>query len=76
MAAHTKESFGYYAISTPESVVPSHTAPGAPPPVRLVSSKSDPGPEMTLEWDAPTENGGSPVTGYELWMDNWEGTLG
>lgn len=70
VAAHTDESFGTYAASTPEFAVPSHLQPGPPPRVRLVSSSET---TISLEWDHPTEHGGSPVTGYELWMDDWEG---
>jgi hypothetical protein len=70
VAAHTDESFGTFAASTPEFAVPSHLQPGAPPRVRLTSSTET---TITLEWDRPTEDGGSPVTGYELWMDDWEG---
>lgn len=70
VAAHTDESFGTYAASNPEFAVPSHLQPGPPPRVRLLSSTET---TVSLEWDPPTEHGGAPVTGYELWMDNWEG---
>jgi len=70
VSAHTDESFGTYAVSYPEFAVPSHLQPGAPPRVRLVRSEET---TITVEWDHPIENGGSPVVGYELWMDDWEG---
>jgi hypothetical protein len=70
VAAHTDESFGTYAASAPEFAVPSHLQPGPPPRVRLVRSTET---TVSVEWDPPTEHGGAPVTGYELWMDNWEG---
>jgi hypothetical protein len=70
VAAHTDESFGTYAVSYPEFAVPSHLKPEPPPRVRLTSSTET---TITVEWDHPTENGGSPVRGYELWMDDWEG---
>ena len=70
VAAHTDEGFGTYAASTPEFAVPSHLQPGPPPRVRLVRSTET---TVELEWDSPTEHGGAPVAGYELWMDDWEG---
>lgn len=40
------------------------------PPVRLVNSSAT---SISVEWDRPTFDGGSPVMGYELWMDDWSG---
>ncbi|KAH8055103.1 hypothetical protein JL722_8528 [Aureococcus anophagefferens] len=45
-------------------------APGAPPAVRLLNSSAV---SVAVAWDRPTEDGGAPVMGYELWLDNWEG---
>jgi hypothetical protein len=68
--AHNSEGFGYPAISKPEFLVPTYNPPGTPPPVRLHSSTST---SITLVWDFPRENGGAPVMGFELWMDDWAG---
>ena len=69
MAAHTARSYGYFGLTTPEHATPTFNQPGAPPPVRLVSSTRT---TITVEWDAPTENGGSSVTGYEVWYSDWK----
>jgi len=70
VAAHNSIGFGYSAIPVPNFVVPTFNPPGAPPPVRLVSSATT---SITVEWSLPRENGGSIVDGYELWMDDWSG---
>jgi len=70
VSAHTLMSYGTSQLSSPLYAIPSFKQPGPPPPVRLVSSTST---SITLTWDKPTENGGSVVTGYELWMDDWAG---
>ena len=69
VAAHTARSYGYFGLTTPEHATPTFNQPGAPPPVRLVSSTRT---TITVEWDAPTENGGSSVTGYEVWYSDWK----
>ena len=68
--AHNMVGFGYPALSKPEFQVPTFKPPGAPPPVRLVSSTVD---SITVEWDFPRVNGGATVMGFELWMDEWAG---
>ena len=68
--AHNKNGYGYPAITAPASIVPTFNPPDAPPPVRLVKSTVD---SITVEWDYPRENGGVPVQGFELWMDDWAG---
>jgi len=70
VAAHNSIGFGYSAIPVPNFVVPTYNPPGAPPPVRLVSSLTT---SITVEWSLPRENGGAIVDGYELWMDDWSG---
>ena len=45
-------------------------APGAPPPVQLVESLAT---SITVSWEMPRSNGGKKVTGYELWIDEWNG---
>ncbi|KDO30965.1 hypothetical protein SPRG_04153 [Saprolegnia parasitica CBS 223.65] len=64
-------SQGYRAYPTPPQVTPQSTQPGAPEPVQLVSSTAT---TMTVQWALPTMNGGSPVTGYELWLSDWQGS--
>ena len=54
-----------------QSVVPAASAPSAPRNV-AVQAKSD--TELTVSWSAPANNGGSPVTGYQVSTDggtNW-----
>lgn len=61
-------SYGYAALSDPESQVPSNVQPGAPAAVRLVASTES---SITVEWDHPTVDGGAEIAGYELWMGEW-----
>lgn len=70
ISMRNSEGFGASQISDPLSVVPRHNAPGPPPPVELVQSTSS---SITLSWQSPTEDGGTDVSGYELWMDEWNG---
>ena len=70
VAAHNSIGYGYPAHTVPEFQIPTFNPPGAPPPVRLVSSTST---SITVEWDYPRENGGATVQGFQLWMDDWAG---
>ena len=67
---HNELGFGPYSLSEPEYETPTWNAPGAPPPVRLLNSSAV---SVAVAWDRPTEDGGAPVMGYELWLDSWEG---
>jgi hypothetical protein len=62
--------YGFPAITTPPYGIPTFNPPGAPPAVRLVSST---GSSITVEWEFPRENGGSPVIGFQLFVDDWAG---
>ena len=62
--------YGSYAASTPSYASPAHQTPGAPRAPILVASTAT---SMTLKWEHPTTTGGSVITGYQLWMDNWIG---
>ena len=68
--AHNMQGYGFSAITTPEFAIPTNNPPGAPPMVRLVESTMT---SIKVEWDFPRENGGAPVMGFELWMDDWSG---
>ncbi|CAM9348800.1 unnamed protein product, partial [Discosporangium mesarthrocarpum] len=68
VSAHTLMSYGYPALSDPLMATPSNVQPGAPEPVRLVSSTDS---SITVEWRHPTVDGGAEVAGYELWMGEW-----
>ena len=57
-------------LSSPSFATPHHSAPGQPPPVVLLKSSAT---SITVGWEKPKSNGGSKVTGYELWMDKWNG---
>ena len=57
-------------LSTPTSVKTRYNTPGPPPPVKLVESTST---SITLAWEKPFTNGGTRVSGYELWIDTWNG---
>ena len=70
VSAHTAMSYGRRALSTPEYEMPANTQPGKVTPVRMVASTRT---SISLEWDYPTQNGGTPVIGFELWMDDWAG---
>lgn len=70
--AQFRTEYGYsnQQLSHPESIVPSHNAPSAPPPPFLVRSSAT---SITIGWEIPHVNGGASVSGYELWMDDLSG---
>ena len=68
--AHNSLGYGLPAITQPESVITTYNPPGPPPPVQLVSSTIS---TITVSWQLPHDNGGAPIVGYELWMDDWAG---
>lgn len=68
--AHNSLGFGFPAITQPESVITTYNPPGPPPPVQLMSSTIS---TITVSWQLPRDNGGAPIVGYELWMDDWAG---
>nr|AIG55740.1 secreted protein [Thraustotheca clavata] len=68
---HNALGFGYRAYPISIQATPQSTKPGAPRSVVLVSSTST---TLTVSWALPTMNGGSPVTGYELWLSDWQGS--
>ena len=57
--------------------IPTDQTPGVPfPPVLVHSTDVNPitgTPSITVGWEHPTENGGSAVTGYRLYMDDGAG---
>jgi len=68
--AHNTRGYGYAAVSSPEALSPTYNAPDAPTPVHLISSTDS---SITVGWEKPRENGGTPVTGYKLFVDDWAG---
>jgi hypothetical protein len=66
VSAHNSEGYGYPALTQPEFLITTYNPPGAPAPVRLVSSTIS---TITVSWDFPSDNGGASVVGFELWMD-------
>ena len=48
-------------------VAPGPTVPGAVENLTVTVGVG----EVSLEWEAPSDNGGSAITGYELTMDDW-----
>ena len=70
VAARNIMGYGYSAISLPEFQTPSYRPPGAPPPVRLLTSTST---SIQVEWSYPRYNGGAAVMGFMLYLDDWQG---
>ena len=68
MRIRNEQGYGSRQLSSPLFVAPHHSAPGAPPPVELLESSAT---SITVTWEKPTVNGGTRVSGYELWMDKW-----
>jgi PA14 domain./Fibronectin type III domain./Filamin/ABP280 repeat. len=66
----TKNGYSLAQISSPSSVIPVPNEPSAPPPPYLINSTAK---SITVGWDLPDSNGGSPVYGFELWMDDING---
>ena len=64
------QSYGVQRLSIPSNAAPRHNPPGLPPPIVLKESSSS---SITVSWSKPKENGGKAVSGYELWMDTWNG---
>src|SRR4029079_2341070 len=54
------------ATATPQAVL---TAPGAPASVLAARGNT----EVTVSWSAPTNNGGSPITGYTVYRSTTSG---
>jgi hypothetical protein len=50
---------------------PAATVPGAP---NLTSATRASGKGISLAWTAPASNGGSPITGYQVWRSTSSGT--
>ena len=68
--------FSYSQVSEPTFAAPSDQRPGQSEAPILVSSNSDSNgftADITLSWNHPTVTGNSDITGYELWMDTWNG---
>jgi len=68
--------FSYSQVSEPTFAAPSDQRPGQAEAPILVSSNSDSNgftADITLSWNHPTVTGNSKITGYELWMDSWNG---
>ena len=66
--AYNSLGFGYPSLPLPAYAVPSYNPPGAPPPVRLVSSTAT---TIEVEWSYPRENGGADVMGFQLFVEDW-----
>jgi len=74
VSARNAQSFGARRLSSPSYATPMNSAPGAPRPVVLLStSVTSSASTISVEWSLPTVNGGAAVSGYELWMDEWNG---
>jgi len=62
--------YSYRTLSHPLSGTPMYNAPGRPPPPYLIQSTAT---SITIGWETPNLNGGSPIIGYELWMNDFQG---
>ena len=69
----TEYGYGRRTISSPLSVLTMHNAPSAPPPPHLIRSTAT---SIKIGWQTPSMNGGIPVSGYELWIDDLSGADG
>ncbi len=56
---------GKSTFPIPTSVITTYQPPGAPTRVTLDSSTRT---SLTLSWQPPTQNGGVPISGYQLWI--------
>lgn len=63
--------YSYRTLSHPLSGTPQHNAPGQTLSPYLIESTST---SITLGWEMPNVSGGSPIIGYELWMNDFQGT--
>jgi len=63
-------AYGIRQTSLPLYATPINQKPGSPPAPHLVSSTAH---SVKVKWEHPTTNGGSPITGYKLWMNDWAG---
>ena len=70
ISAHNSMGYGYPAVTVPQFQVPTFNPPGPPPAVRLVSSTTT---SITVSFEFPRENGGAPVQGFHLYVDDWTG---
>ena len=66
IAAVNSFGIGPYAASNPSSVEPSLQTPSAS---NLVYAQAISNTEILVQWEAPTEDGGSPVTHYKVEYD-------
>jgi len=65
-----QKGYGVRQLSNDAMGIPHHGAPGPPPPIKLKKSTST---SITISWELPYDNGGSPIVGFEVWMDEWNG---
>ncbi|OWZ23328.1 Titin isoform N2B [Phytophthora megakarya] len=63
--AHNSEGYGYTAISSPSFQIPRTTA-SAPQAVQLIALSSR---LLKLQWKAPTNNGGTTISSYQVQWD-------
>lgn len=65
-----KNAVGWSNYS-PNKYVLVATVPSQPAPVQLISAT---GSSISLQFSESLNNGGAPITSYELWMDDGFGT--
>lgn len=70
VASHNGVAYGPRALTVPNSLAPAFAVPGEIYAPVLVNSTAS---TITLGWTAPLATGGTPITGYQLFMDTWEG---
>jgi hypothetical protein len=66
----SENGYSIKKLATPASFIPRHNGPSSQPPPFLIESTST---SITVGWEAPNSNGGAPISGYELWMDDLSG---
>jgi hypothetical protein len=63
----------YFSVRTPGTTTTTSTYPGLVSNIRLISRTST---DLTIGWDAPIDDGNSPITDYEISCDGGNGLHG